>query len=119
MRRASRCATLATPGPTRKATVVRAINAQAVDGGVRITISTDGAAQYQDFTLANPSRIVIDITGVRWAGGSLTSRPAAGPVERIRVGEPQAGTVRIVLDMKTLVGYRITRDSSVIVITIG
>ncbi|MFL6277910.1 MAG: AMIN domain-containing protein [Blastocatellia bacterium] len=102
-----------------RATVVRAVNAQVVDGGLRITISTDGAAQYQDFTLANPARIVIDLTGVRWAGGSLMTKPAAGPVERIRVGEPQAGTVRIVLDLKSPVGYRISRDGSIIVITIG
>jgi N-acetylmuramoyl-L-alanine amidase len=90
-----------------------------VDGGVRIIITTDGAAQYQDFTLTNPSRIVIDMTGVRWAGGSQTSGQSAGLVERIRVGEPQTGTVRIVLDMKTLVGYKIMRNGSVIAITIG
>ncbi|MEN3332326.1 MAG: hypothetical protein V7641_1691 [Blastocatellia bacterium] len=101
-----------------KATVVRAVNAQVVDGGVRITITTDGAAQVQDFTLTNPSRIVIDITGVRWAG-SQASGQSAGLVERIRVGEPQPGTVRIVLDMKMLVGYRITRNGFVVVITIG
>ena len=70
-------------------------------------------------TLANPARIVIDLTGVRWAGGSLMTKPAAGLVEHIRVGEPQAGTVRIVLDMKSPVGYRISRNGSVIVITIG
>ncbi|HJQ25948.1 MAG TPA: AMIN domain-containing protein [Blastocatellia bacterium] len=102
-----------------RATVVRAVNAQVVDGGVRITITTDGAAQYQDFTLANPARIVIDITGVRWAGGSAMTKPAAGLVERLRVGEPQAGTVRIVLDMKTAAGYRVSRSGSVITITIG
>jgi len=102
-----------------KATAVHAINAQVVDGGVRITISTDGAASYQDFTLANPVRIVIDITGVRWVGGSLAPRPAAGLVERIRVGEPQAGTLRIVLDLKTPVGYRVSRSGSAIIITIG
>ena len=102
-----------------KATIVRAVNAQAVDGGVCITITTDGAVQIQDFTLTNPSRIVIDITGVCWAGGSQTSGQSAGLVERIRVGEPQTGTVRIVLDMKTLVGYRVIRNGSVIVITIG
>jgi N-acetylmuramoyl-L-alanine amidase len=102
-----------------KATVVQAVSAQAVNGGVRITIQTDGAASYQDFTLTNPSRIVVDITGVRWAGVSQALGQSFGPVERVRIGEPQAGTVRIVLDMKSLVNYRISRNGSAIVIAIG
>ncbi|MFL6214659.1 MAG: AMIN domain-containing protein [Blastocatellia bacterium] len=102
-----------------KATVVQAVSAQAVNGGVRVTIKTDGAAAYHDFTLTNPSRIVIDITGVRWAGVSQSLGQSIGPVEHVRIGEPQAGTVRIVLDMKSLAGYRISRNGSLIILTIG
>ena len=52
-------------------------------------------------------------------GAGPATKPAAGPVERVRVGEPQTGMVRIVLDMKTAAGYRISRNGSVITITIG
>ncbi|HKP11745.1 MAG TPA: AMIN domain-containing protein [Blastocatellia bacterium] len=102
-----------------KATVVQSVSAQAVNGGVRITIKTDGAAAYQDFTLSNPSRIVIDISGVRWAGISQALGQSIGVVAHVRIGEPQAGTVRVVLDMKSPVGYRVSRNGSVIVIAIG
>jgi flagellar motor protein MotB len=102
-----------------KATIVQAVSAQAVNGGVCITIKTDGAAVYQDFTLSDPARIVVDITGVRWAGISQALGQSIGPVERLRIGEPQSGMVRIVLDMKSPVAYHISRNGALIILTIG
>src|SRR5438105_15250269 len=42
-----------------KATVVRAVNQQAMDGGVRVNITTHSAAHIPGFMLTTPSRIVI------------------------------------------------------------
>ena len=101
------------------ASVVRAVSVRMVGGALRVIIEADGAVQFKDFTLNGPSRIVIDLAGVRSALGSKTIPVASGPAERVRVGEPSPGSVRIVIDVATLTRYRIIRDGSSLVVTIG
>ncbi len=74
---------------------------------------------FKDFTLTNPSRIVIDISGVRSASGSITLPVVSGVVDRVRVGEPGPNVVRIVLDLKSALRYRVMRDGSSLVIIIS
>jgi hypothetical protein len=104
------------PGP---ATVVRSVSARVVDGALRVYAEMDGTPEFKDFTLTNPSRIVIDISGVRSAPGSKTLPVVAGPVDRVRVGEPGPNVVRIVLDVKTAVRYRLALDGSSLVIIVS
>ena len=61
-----------------KATLVQSVSAQAVNGGVRITIKTDGNAAYQDFTLTDPARIVIG-GGIAKAGDRLFASASRRP----------------------------------------
>lgn len=99
--------------------LVRGVGARMQDGTLRVVIDTDGLAQFKDFTLAGPTRIVIDLTGVRSVSGSKTIPVGSGLVERVRVGEPAAGAVRIVIDVKVLTRYRVIRDGSSLIIIIG
>src|SRR5262249_39641441 len=102
-----------------KATVIRGVSAQVVDGLLRIVVDTDGLASFKDFTLTAPSRIILDINGVRNAFGNKTLAAIAGGVERVRVGEPSPGVVRIVLDVKSLLRYQVVREGSSLVILIS
>jgi hypothetical protein len=102
-----------------KATVVRGVSARVVDGMLRIVVDTDGLASFKDFTLTGPSRIVVDINGVRNAFGNKNLAAIAGSVERVRVGEPSPGVVRIVLDVKTMLRYQVVREGSQLVILIS
>ncbi|HXF46998.1 MAG TPA: type IV pilus secretin PilQ, partial [Burkholderiaceae bacterium] len=104
---------------TRPATTVRAVRAEAVDGGALIYVDADGAAQYKDFLLADPYRIVVDITGVRSAFGNRNFAVGGDLVDRVRVGQPSAGVVRIVVDVKSKVSYRVARQGGVLVIAVG
>jgi hypothetical protein len=102
-----------------KATVVRGVSARVVDGMLRVVVDTDGLASFKDFTLAAPSRIIVDINGVRNVVGNKTLTAIAGGVERVRVGEPSPGVVRIVLDVKTMLRYQVVREGSSLVILIS
>ncbi|HXG67623.1 MAG TPA: AMIN domain-containing protein [Blastocatellia bacterium] len=97
------------------ASVLHAVRPMVEDNLVRVFIDTDGAAEVQAFTLANPARIVVDISGVRNTFGHRTMR-AGGCITRVRTGQPKPGVARIVLDTKGKVGYRVTREGSSVVI---
>jgi len=107
------------PSDLKPATLIRAVHSEPAGGAVRIVVDADGAAQYKDFVLPNPWRIVVDITGVRSAFGNKTTIVGAGLVERFRVGQPSPNVVRIVLDTKSKVSYRVVREGEALVITIG
>ncbi|HKP85828.1 MAG TPA: OmpA family protein [Blastocatellia bacterium] len=100
------------------ATVVRSVSARMVDGALHVYVETDGTPEFKDFTLTNPWRIVVDISGVRSALGSKTLAGVAGFADRVRVGEPGSNVVRIVLDVKTSMRYRVVRDGATLVIII-
>jgi outer membrane protein OmpA-like peptidoglycan-associated protein len=101
------------------ASVVRSVSTRMVDGALRVIVDTDGAVQFKDFTLTGPSRIVIDLAGVRSALGSKTIPVVAGLVDRVRVGEPGPGAVRIVIDVRAITRYLVMRDGPSLIIIIG
>jgi N-acetylmuramoyl-L-alanine amidase len=95
------------------------VRSQVSGGIVRVFIDTDGTAAYRDFTLSGPSRIVIDLSAVKNGVGYRTIPVAAGAVEKVRVGEPEAGTTRIVIDLSSQSGYRVARVGSSLVVSVG
>ncbi|HJZ68086.1 MAG TPA: type IV pilus secretin PilQ, partial [Blastocatellia bacterium] len=107
------------PSALKPATVVRSVRSEASGGGVRVVIDTDGVAQFKDFVLSDPLRIVVDITGVHSAVGNKTTAVGAASVDRLRVGQPSPNVVRVVLDTKSKVPYRVVREGSSLVIAVG
>src|SRR2546423_1070111 len=107
------------PAATRMATLIQNVRAEQRDGALRVVVDTNGAAQFKDFMLPNPWRIVVDITGVRSAIGNKTEPLNSAAVERLRVGQPAANVVRIVLDARAKVNYRVERDGESLVILVG
>lgn len=104
---------------TRPATFVRAVRTDTTDGAVRVIVDADGAAQYKDFTLPDPPRIIVDVTGVRSSVGNKTLPVATQAIDRVRVGQPSSNVLRIVLDAKKTVPYRVTREGASLVIAVG
>jgi hypothetical protein len=107
------------PSALNPATVVRSVRSEASGGAVRVVIGTDGVAQYKDFVLSDPPRVVVDITGVHSAFGNETTAVGVASVERFRVGRPSPNVVRVVLDTKYKVSYRVTREGSSLVVAVG
>jgi type IV pilus assembly protein PilQ len=109
----------AQPNALRPATLIRAVRSETADGAVRIVVDADGATQFKDFLLPNPWRVVVDITGVRSAFGNKTSEVGSATVERVRVGQPDSKTVRVVVDTKSKLPYSVEREGQSLVITVG
>lgn len=107
------------PSDLKPATVIRSVRSEASDGDVRIVVDADGVAQYKDFVLPNPWRVVVDITGVHSAFGNKTSVVGAGSVDRLRVGQPSSNVVRIVVDTKSKVPYKVVREGGSLIIVVG
>ncbi|MGA9771005.1 MAG: AMIN domain-containing protein, partial [Blastocatellia bacterium] len=103
----------------KPASLVRAVRSETAGSAVRIVVDSDGAAQFKDFVLPNPWRVVVDITGVRSNVGNKTTTVGSGPVDRLRVGQPAPNVVRIVLDTKTKTPYTVEREGTALVITVG
>jgi len=109
----------ASGSPLRQATMLRSVRAEASAAGTRILVDADGLAQYKDFTLTNPTRIVVDFQGIRSEFGNKTLNVDGGPVERVRVGQPSPNMVRVVIDSKSKLPYNIARQGASLVIAVG
>lgn len=111
----------ATPKPEalKSARLIRNVRSEAAGGVVRIVVEADGTAQFKDFVLSDPWRVVVDITGVRSTFGNKTTVVGNSPVDRMRVGQPSPNVVRIVLDTRSKVPYRVERAGETLVITVG
>jgi type IV pilus assembly protein PilQ len=103
----------------RPATLIRSVRSEAVDGAARIVVDADGALQFKDFILPDPWRVVVDITGVRSAFGNKTTNVGFASIDRFRVGQPGPNVVRIVLDARSKVNYRVVREGESLVITVA
>ncbi|HKV41166.1 MAG TPA: AMIN domain-containing protein, partial [Blastocatellia bacterium] len=103
----------------KPARLLRSVRPDTTSGLFRVYVDTDGLADYKDFTLTNPARIVVDVRNVRSELGTQTLRVDQGPIEAVRVGEPAGKTVRIVIDAKERMPYRVLREGSSLVIAVG
>ena len=65
----------------------------------RFVLETDGAIDFQVFSLIDPYRIVIDVSEVNF--GSRDHGKGLGAVENYRFGLFKPGTSRVVLDLKS------------------
>jgi type IV pilus assembly protein PilQ len=103
----------------RPATLIRSVRSETADGILRVVVDADGGLQFKDFILPDPWRVVVDITGVRSAFGNKTTNVGFASVDRLRVGQPGQNVVRIVLDARSKVNYRVAREGESLVITVG
>lgn len=116
---ASPTARTKTSTSSRPATVVRSVRMLTGDGTLRILVEADGEVKFSDFTLGNPTRIVVDVADVRNGFGNKTLPVGSKLIERIRVGQPRPGVVRVVLDTNGTVGYGVVRENNTLIIDVG
>ncbi|HUK92143.1 MAG TPA: AMIN domain-containing protein, partial [Blastocatellia bacterium] len=103
----------------KPATVIRRLRTEPGEAGLRIVLDADGQPEFKDFTLTDPARIVVDVIGVRSELENKAMAVDQGGIQRIRVGQPSSGVVRIVLDSKQKVAYRVVRNGDSLIIDIG
>ncbi len=99
---------------------VRAVSVLPAAGSVEVVIDLQGAVELQDFTLASPARLVIDLEGARLTVPSvLYDGRNRGGIKNIRYAQFRPGVVRVVIDLDVLKDYQIERKSDQVRVKIG
>ena len=70
-----------------------------LDDVTRLVLTLTEAIDFKVFTLAGPNRVVVDLTAVSWAVGERTLTIDRAGVARLRFGQFQPETARIVLEL--------------------
>ncbi len=65
----------------------------------RAVIDLDGRVDYKVFTLDNPARVVIDLSGAGLGHSLEFAEEHAGVIDSVRHGQPKDGVLRVVLDL--------------------
>ena len=106
------------PIPARSDGEVRAVSLVPAPAGGRaeLVIQVSGAVEVSDRTLADPSRIVLDLAGATLSPqmGRAYDGVARAGVLNVRVSQFTPNVVRVVLDLERLVPYRVERDAEAI-----
>ena len=102
-----------------RATIVRSVNVHQLNNAFRVVVATDGFAQFADFVLENPTRVVVDLFDIRHALKSRAIDCGRSTVRSVRIGKPSARVARIVLDIMGEVAYGVTREDTSLVISVG
>jgi type IV pilus assembly protein PilQ len=105
-----------------KAKKIQRVETSGSGANVEVKISGDGALTYKAFTLENPSRLVLDFTGVKNAVAKTNVAVADGVVKRVRVAQfatAPTAVARVVLDLSAKTPYHVAEDGDAVRVTFG
>jgi type IV pilus assembly protein PilQ len=111
---------VATPRGPAAPGEVTAVSVLPSPGRAQVVIDVSDGVSYEDFTLASPPRLVIDVTGA-----TLSGPPAAydgvnrGGIVNVRYAQYQAQVVRVVVEFETLRDYTIEAGDGAIRVSVG
>jgi type IV pilus secretin PilQ/predicted competence protein len=112
----------AEPPSGPRATRIVAVSPDEVDGHVAVTVRADGRLKYQDFTLPNPDRVVVDFADVSANADFRSLDVGADPVKRVRLAQFSAESprvARLVLDLTSPSPYRIVEGPDELQVVMG
>jgi len=99
---------------------VRAVSVLPAAGKVSVVIDLRGAVQVTDFTLTNPSRLVLDLQGARLTGPSvLYDGQTRGGVKNVRYAQFKPDVVRVVIELDAAKGYKIDQATGSVTVSFG
>jgi type IV pilus assembly protein PilQ len=93
--------------PLPRAKSVRNISASTTGGHVEVRIAGDGQLRYKAFRLESPSRLVIDLDGVKNATAKNNVTVGDDVVQRVRIAQFQPTVARVVVDLAHKTEYDI------------
>lgn len=99
---------------------VLSVAVQPSPGAADVVIGLRGAVDVRDFTLRDPARLVVDLTGATLgAAPTLYDGVDRGGIKNIRMGQFAPNVVRVVIDLTQLKNYQIDRDGDALRIRFG
>jgi type IV pilus assembly protein PilQ len=105
-------------GATGTASEVTAVRATAGTDGVRVVILANGAMVPNTFMLEG-KRLVIDIPGTRSKVRPKVVVVRKGGLDRVRVGQYTAQTVRVVMDLTKPMAYTATPEGNKVIVVLS
>ncbi len=113
-------ALLASPALSVGPGEVTAVSVLPGAGRALVIIDVTGSVNVQDFTLANPARLVIDVQGARLRAPDIRYDGSnRGGILNVRYSQFRPDVVRIVLEMEALKDYELEYVDDAIRITFG
>lgn len=97
-----------TPAPE-----VTGVSVSPVADRTEVVIQIDGAVSASDFALDDPSRVVLDLSGMGAVRNALYN-VGRGGVRSVRIAPFQPGVVRVVIDLEGSVAYDVQRSDGAI-----
>ena len=92
---------------------VTAVSIVAVSGRAEVVIAVAGRVDVRDFTIDNPHRIVLDLTGARLDGtGQSYDGVVRAGIANVRMAQFKPEVVRIVLDLESARTYSVARGTN-------
>jgi N-acetylmuramoyl-L-alanine amidase len=99
--------------------VLERLHLEAAGGDAILHLHLSAAATHIKRTLTHPDRIVIDLPGVQLGPETRTPRPGAGPVARVRTGQFDAVTARVVLDLARPATFEVRSSEARLEVRVG
>ncbi len=114
-------AVVAEPESLPRARNVRRIDAATNGDAVEVRVSADGALKYKAFRLENPTRLVIDLEGVKNSVPKSTVNVGDELVQRVRVAQFSAAppVARVVIDLNRKSEYTIDASGDQLRVAFG
>ncbi|MBN2372089.1 MAG: AMIN domain-containing protein, partial [Vicinamibacteria bacterium] len=110
------------PTSTHPASALLDVSYISAQGRLEVVLSADGRLRYQDFFLANPDRLVVDLTDVMVQSSTKRLDIDHEFVRRIRMSQFSASSpkvARVVFDLTSRSEYRIVEGSDGIKVLFG
>jgi type IV pilus assembly protein PilQ len=105
---------------TTAGTNVTGVSLVAGEDGAELVIGVDATAKVTDFTLSNPSRIVVDVIGAKLAVKPRAyDRTVRGAIRDVRIAQFAVDTVRVVVEVARRESYVIRQGTGEIRVAIG
>jgi type IV pilus assembly protein PilQ len=82
-----------------------------------VLIHVDGNVSVKNFSLTNPHRVVLDITGAKQGAALDYSNIRRGGVAGLRVSQYSRTVVRVVVDLQQRVDYRVEQNGDEIIVS--
>jgi N-acetylmuramoyl-L-alanine amidase len=83
---------------------------QSSSGEISLNVQLGAPVEIETQLLDNPPRLVADFAGASYEDATQSIPVRSGRASSVRVGAPQAGSVRVVLDLTEAVDWRVLRD---------
>ncbi len=98
---------------------VKSLSVVPAAGRAEVVVAVDGSVDIEDFSLASPPRIVLDLKGATLtAAGRMYDRVARGGITNVRVAQYRDNIVRLVIDLDGQHTYTVNRTENEVRVTL-